>query len=93
MAATCAGLQVEAQFTGIENLRLKESDRVEAMKTELIKLGSQPLHFCSHNDHRVVMALAPLALIYGSITFDHPEVVEKSYPRFWEDASFLHDTH
>ena len=93
MAATCAGLQVEAQFTGIENLRLKESDRVEAIQTELAKLGSHPLHFCAHNDHRVVMALAPLALLYGPITFDHPEVVEKSYPRFWEDASFLHDTH
>lgn len=93
MAVTCAGLQVEAQFTGIENLRLKESDRVEAMQTELAKLGGQSLHFCAHNDHRIVMALAPLALLYGPVTFDHPEVVEKSYPRFWEDASFLHDTH
>ena len=93
IAATCAGLQVEVQFTGIENLRLKESDRVEAMRTELAKLGGQSLHFCAHNDHRIVMALAPLALLYGPITFDHPEVVEKSYPRFWEDASFLHDTH
>jgi len=93
IAATCAGLQVETQFTGIENLRLKESDRVEAMQTELAKLGSQPLHFCAHNDHRIVMALAPLALIYDSITFDHSEVVEKSYPRFWEDAFFLSHVH
>ena len=89
MAATCAGLHVEAQFTGIDNLRLKESDRVEAMRMELAKLGNQPLHFCAHGDHRVVMALAPLALNYGPITFDHPEVVEKSYPRFWEDATFF----
>lgn len=93
MAATCAGLQVEAQFTGVENLHLKESDRIEAMQTELAKLGSQPLQFCSHNDHRVVMALAPLALIYGPVTFDHPEVVEKSYPCFWEDAFFLCHAH
>ena len=89
IVATCAGLHVEAQFTGVENLRLKESDRVEAMRTELAKLGNRPLHFCAHNDHRVVMALAPLALIYGPVTFDHPEVVEKSYPRFWDDAAFL----
>ena len=89
MAATCAGLHVEAQFTGIDNLRLKESDRVEAMRMELAKLGNQPLHFCAHGDHRVVMALAPLALNYGPVTFDHPEVVEKSYPRFWEDATFF----
>ena len=113
MAATCAGLQLEAHFTGIANLHLKESDRVEAMKTELAKMGvemlyisenelvinptsklphfeeSNPLSFEAHGDHRVVMALAPLALKVGNVVFDHPEVVEKSYISFWEDASFL----
>ena len=89
MAATCAGLNVETNFTGLENLALKESNRVEAMQTELAKLGNSTLNFCAHNDHRIVMALAPLAILYGSVTFDHPEVVEKSYPGFWEDASFL----
>ena len=89
MAATCAGLQVEVEFTGIVNLHLKESDRVEAMKQELAKLGNRPLQFCAHNDHRVVMALAPLALLCGPATFDHPEVVEKSYPTFWSDCRFL----
>ena len=89
MAATCAGLNVDATFTGLDNLALKESDRVGAMQAELSKLGSRPLRFCSHNDHRIVMALAPLALLYGSISFDHPEVVEKSYPGFWSDCPFL----
>ena len=89
MAATCAGLNVDATFTGLDNLALKESDRVEAMQAELSKLGSRPLRFCSHNDHRIVMALAPLALLYGPISFDHPEVVEKSYPGFWSDCPFL----
>lgn len=89
VAATCAGLNVEARFTGINNLSLKESDRVEAMQMELAKLGSQPLRFCAHDDHRVVMALAPLALLNDLVTFDHPEVVGKSYPGFWEDAAFL----
>ena len=113
MAATCAGLQIEARFTGIANLHLKESDRVEAMKTELAKIGaelrvlnenevllkpvttlpffelSHPLRFASHNDHRIVMALAPLALKVGSVAFDHPEVVRKSYPTFWSDTRFL----
>ena len=89
MAATCAGLNVDATFTGLDNLALKESDRVGAMQAELSKLGSRPLRFCSHNDHRIVMALAPLALLYGPISFDHPEVVEKSYPGFWSDCPFL----
>ena len=89
MAATCAGLRLNADFTGIDNLALKESDRVGAMQTELAKLGKSPLRFFSHNDHRVVMALAPLSMLFGTVCFDHPEVVEKSYPDFWKDASFL----
>ena len=89
MAATCAGLNVEATFSGLDNLAVKESDRVDAMQTELAKLSQRPLRFCAHNDHRIVMALAPLAILYGPATFDHLEVVQKSYPRFWEDASFL----
>ena len=89
MAATCAGLRLIADFTGIDNLALKESDRVGAMQTELAKLGKSPLRFFSHNDHRVVMALAPLSMLFGTVCFDHPEVVEKSYLDFWKDASFL----
>ena len=89
MVATCAALNVEATYTGLDNLAAKESNRVEAMQTELAKLSQQPLRLCSHNDHRVVMALAPLAILHGPVAFDHPEVVRKSYPRFWEDASFL----
>lgn len=92
MAATCAGLGIEATFTGLDNLHLKESDRVEAMETELAKISEQsdgkPLCFCAHNDHRVVMALVPLAMLYGPVHFDHPEVVGKSYPRFWDDVPF-----
>jgi 3-phosphoshikimate 1-carboxyvinyltransferase len=62
---------------------------VEAMRTELSKLGEKPLHFSAHNDHRIVMALAPLSFLFGPATFDYPEVVKKSYPNYWEDVSFL----
>ena len=89
MAATCAGLKLDAVFTGLDNLTLKESDRVEAMRAELSKLGQQPLRFCAHNDHRIAMALAPLSMLFGLVAFDHPEVVRKSYPHFWDDARFL----
>ena len=89
MAAICAGQHVDAHFTGLDNLHLKESDRVEAMQMELAKLNENPIRFCAHNDHRIVMALAPLSMLVGPVTFDHPEVVEKSYPGFWKDASFL----
>ena len=90
LAATCAGLHMEACFTGLDNLHLKESDRVEAMQQELAKLGEPEIHFCAHGDHRIVMALAPLSMLVGHVAFDHPEVVAKSYPSFWNDTSFLH---
>lgn len=37
--ATCAGLHVDATFTGVKNLSLKESDRKLAMMTELMKMN------------------------------------------------------
>ena len=40
---------------------------------------------CGHNDHRVVMSLAVLALATGlSLTVDGAEAVQKSWPNFFE---------
>lgn len=41
LACTCAGLQIPALFTGVRSLRVKETDRLAALKTELNKLGVQ----------------------------------------------------
>jgi 3-phosphoshikimate 1-carboxyvinyltransferase len=38
----------------------------------------------TYEDHRMAMAFAPLALRQNSLMIDHPEVVEKSYPEFWD---------
>jgi 3-phosphoshikimate 1-carboxyvinyltransferase len=92
IAATCAGLNVEGNFTGLRNLKHKESDRVAAMTTELVKThGRASQHhenlivFDSHNDHRIAMALAPLAMKIGAIEINNADVVSKSYPNFWEE--------
>ena len=39
----------------------------------------------TYDDHRMAMAFAPAAFRLDSITIDHPEVVSKSYPHYWED--------
>lgn len=39
VAVACAALGIEAHFTGLSTLRLKESDRIEAVATELRRLG------------------------------------------------------
>lgn len=39
VVVTCAALGVKARLRGIKNLRLKESDRIAALKQELAKMG------------------------------------------------------
>lgn len=44
--------------------------------------------FPTYEDHRMAMAFAPLAQL-GTIRVEEPEVVDKSYPKFWEDIVTL----
>lgn len=41
IAVTCFGLGINATLTGLKTLRIKETDRIEALKVELEKLGAQ----------------------------------------------------
>jgi len=40
IAATCFGLGISCHLTGLHTLKIKETDRLEALKTELGKLGA-----------------------------------------------------
>ncbi|MGZ3765361.1 MAG: 3-phosphoshikimate 1-carboxyvinyltransferase [Mucilaginibacter sp.] len=100
----CAALGHEATFTGLETLKIKETDRVLALQTELAKMGviliekgqvykldcskkfiPEKIFVHTYDDHRMAMAFAPLALIIPQIEVEDFNVVEKSYPAFWED--------
>jgi 3-phosphoshikimate 1-carboxyvinyltransferase len=48
-------------------------------------LNTAPITINTYDDHRMAMAFAPLALKLNAITIEHPEVVKKSYPNFWND--------
>lgn len=39
VVVTCCALGVNFHFTGLSSLRIKETDRIEALKTELLKVG------------------------------------------------------
>jgi len=52
-------------------------------------LGQTACIFDTHGDHRLAMALAPMALKLASVKINHPEVVNKSYPQFWDDLASL----
>jgi 3-phosphoshikimate 1-carboxyvinyltransferase len=100
----CAALGHDATFTGLETLKIKETDRVLALQTELAKIGvkliekgqvykldcsgkfiPERIFINTYDDHRMAMAFAPLALIVPEVEIEDYEVVEKSYPAFWED--------
>ena len=99
---TAAGLNMK--FTGLETLKIKETNRILALQTELYKIGvklieedftytldTTNLHFpdkltiATYHDHRMAMAFAPLALLVKELIIEDAEVVNKSYPGFWED--------
>jgi len=52
------------------------------------KLPSQAISIATYDDHRMAMAFAPLAQKMNLI-IENPQVVEKSYPDFWQDFSQL----
>ncbi len=102
--ACATALGVDLEMTGLESLRIKESDRTAAMASELGKIGakleehdnglwiltapkklevSEVVAFDTYDDHRMAMALAPLAMKFDCIIHE-PEVVVKSYPEYWE---------
>ncbi|HSV89225.1 MAG TPA: hypothetical protein VLH61_11340 [Bacteroidales bacterium] len=108
MCMAFAASNLQAEFSGLITLPLKETDRINALQTEIIKLGYKLLHsgsgvwqlkktqsnaiindlcFDTHNDHRMAMACAPLALKYGQIAIRNPDVVKKSFPDFWENIA------
>jgi 3-phosphoshikimate 1-carboxyvinyltransferase len=103
--AVVAGLlKVPAYFNGLHTLRIKETDRVSALKKEMIKAGIEveiiddssmqvttPALFPpvavieTYDDHRMAMAFAALAMKFDAVMIEHPDVVRKSYPDFWND--------
>lgn len=39
----------------------------------------------TYEDHRMAMCFAPAAMCLGRLRIHEPQVVSKSYPRFWEE--------
>ena len=75
---------VSANFSGIQTLKDKETNRVLAVESELKKMNSTKI-VDTYNDHRMAMSFAPLCLKFGELQINNSEVVSKSYPNFWED--------
>jgi 3-phosphoshikimate 1-carboxyvinyltransferase len=103
----CAAKGIAGEFTGLESLRIKETDRIAALQTELKKIGatlsepstgnwrletedipSRSIAIQTYHDHRMAMGFAPLATLLD-LRIESPEVVNKSYPGFWDDMKLI----
>ncbi|HEX5499871.1 MAG TPA: 3-phosphoshikimate 1-carboxyvinyltransferase, partial [Thermomicrobiales bacterium] len=85
---------------GIAHARLKETDRVGALATELRKLGQRvdefpdglridpaplrPADIDTYDDHRMAMSFAVAALRFSGIRLRDPGCVAKTFPDFFE---------
>jgi 3-phosphoshikimate 1-carboxyvinyltransferase len=76
-----AALKNELAKVGVE-VEIVSDDMIKIYPKELVQQSSP---IATYEDHRMAMSFAPLALLQDSITIEHPEVVKKSYPAFWDD--------
>ena len=104
LAAIAPLCQGPTTIRNIANIRIKETDRLQATVTELRRLGQEVEHgadwlritprplttaeIACYADHRMAMSFAVLGAIAGGITITDPDCTAKTYPRFWAD---LHD--
>ena len=102
LAAAADGV---SHLTGIGRARLKESDRVAAVREGLERMaipvdveedrmiitGTTPKAAVvdSKDDHRIAMAFALLGTLAGETVIEGAECVSKTYPDFWEEMRIL----
>lgn len=101
----CCLMNIPFFFSGLQTLKIKETDRIAALICELEKLGyvlretengilewdgercmtDETIVIETYEDHRMAMSFAPACLKFENMYINHPDVVTKSYPSFWED--------
>ncbi|HEU4401575.1 MAG TPA: 3-phosphoshikimate 1-carboxyvinyltransferase [Candidatus Polarisedimenticolia bacterium] len=85
---------------GVPHLRIKETDRIAALVTEIRRLGGEaepqadglrivprPLRGAAietYGDHRMAMAFAVAGLALPGVVIRDPGCVAKSFPGFWD---------
>lgn len=100
VAVLAAMAEGTSELTGIARARIKESNRVSAVKAGLEKTGISIMEekdkliitggeissavINSNNDHRLAMAFSLLGLKAGNTQIENAECVSKTYPEFWD---------
>ncbi|MCX6363385.1 MAG: 3-phosphoshikimate 1-carboxyvinyltransferase [Actinobacteria bacterium] len=100
LAAVAPFASSPVTITGIANVRLKESDRIAAMESNLRRLGIKTAsgpdflrvypgtptggRIDPHGDHRIAMSFAVLGLRAHGVVVEDPDCVSKTCPEFFE---------
>lgn len=100
LAAIASRADGPVRITGVEHMRWKETDRIEAMATELRRMGAKlevardgltiapgPLTrapVATYDDHRMAMSLAIAGLTNAGVDIEDPGCVSKTFPTFWD---------
>ncbi|MGA3084216.1 MAG: 3-phosphoshikimate 1-carboxyvinyltransferase [Thermodesulfobacteriota bacterium] len=90
----------------VAHLRIKESNRLEALVRELTKTGIKAqetedgliidggrphgAEIETYNDHRIAMSFAVLGLYVPGMKIKDPDCVQKSFPGFWEELKKIY---
>lgn len=101
LAVLAAFRRGKTTITNVAHLRLKESNRLEALVAELTRIGitagetkdglvieggkPQPAKIETYNDHRIAMSFAVAGLVVRGIEITDKKCVDKSFPGFWEE--------
>jgi 3-phosphoshikimate 1-carboxyvinyltransferase len=109
LAVLAALAQGETRIVNVANLRIKESNRLAALVTELRRIGIQAEELPdglriqggqahgadieTYADHRMAMSFAILGARVPGIRIGTPECVSKSYPTFFEELQALYPSH
>jgi 3-phosphoshikimate 1-carboxyvinyltransferase len=99
LAVVAAFAKGTTHITNVAHLRVKECDRLEAVATELSKMGVKVVNtdtglkitgglmqgatIKTYNDHRIAMSFAVAGLCVPKVCIDGETCVEKSFPNFW----------
>jgi 3-phosphoshikimate 1-carboxyvinyltransferase len=103
LAAIAPLAQGPTRITNVANIRIKETDRLAAVVTELERLGQKvtqgsdflvveprplrPAVVRTYGDHRMAMSFAVLGMAAGHVAIEDPACVAKTYPTFWDDVA------
>ncbi len=100
LAVACLFADGPSRIRGLSTLRVKETDRLEALRTEISRVGGNaeidgddlivvpgrpvPARIETYDDHRMAMSFALIGLVAEGIEILDPGCVSKTWPEYFE---------